>query len=119
MMRVYICGPMRNLPLYNFPAFDEAANRGRAIGLEIVSPADLDRSLGFDEYRDEPSPADLRVMIIRDVVEASKCDAIALLPGWERSSGAAVELALANFLDLLVLDARTFQVMEEWYERSN
>ena len=117
-MRVYITGPMTGLPLFNFPAFDEAATRGRAMGLDIVSPADLDRALGFDEFSGDRSPAERRLMIIQDVVESSKCDAIALLPGWERSSGAAVELALANFLDLLVLDARTFQVMEEWYERA-
>src|SRR5271166_5624299 len=104
MMRAYLAGPMRGLPLYNFPAFDEAADRGRAMGLNIVKPADLDRRLGFDEYKDEPTPAGQRLMIVQDVVEASKGDTIARLPGWERGSGAAVELALANFRDLLVLD---------------
>jgi hypothetical protein len=44
--RVYIAGPMRGIPEFNFPAFDAAA-RGRAMGLEIISPAELDRAHGF------------------------------------------------------------------------
>ena len=34
--------------------------------------------------------------------------AIALLPGWENSSGVAVELSLALFLGKAILDAETF-----------
>lgn len=35
-------------------------------------------------------------------------DAIALLPGWTNSTGAAAELALARWVKLRVLDARDF-----------
>jgi len=108
-IKVYIAGPMRGIPWYNFPAFDEAERRGRELGHAIVSPATLDRELGFDERRDVPTKADLRAMIVRDVVELSKCDAIALLPGWEKSTGVAVELAVARFLSLKVLDAESFE----------
>lgn len=110
--RVYLAGPMRGILEFNFPAFDKAADEAFAQGWLPVSPADLDREMGFDEKRDEPSPADLRTMIIRDVVELSKCDAIALLPGWERSSGVAVELAVAKFLGLQILDAEMFMEKE-------
>ena len=106
--RVYIAGPMRGIPEYNFPAFDRASEAAARFGFIPVSPADLDREMGFNESRDVPTPADLRAMIVRDVVELSKCDAIALLPGWERSSGVAVELAVAKFLGLEILDAEMF-----------
>src|SRR5271168_4519305 len=113
-MKTYIAGPMRNIPLYNFPAFDEAAELGRLLGHQIVSPADLDREMGFDERRDNVSASDLRAMIVRDVVELSKCDAIALLPGWENSSGVRVELAVAEFLSMKVLDAKDFKEHDQW-----
>ncbi len=110
--KLYIAGPMRDLPLYNFPAFDAAAEAAARAGFIPVSPADLDREAGFDERKDVPSPADLRAMIIRDVIELTKCDAIALLTGWAHSSGVAVELAVAKFLGMDVLDARTFEKIE-------
>ena len=117
-MRVYMAGPMHRAALYNFLGLRRASNRGRAMG-NLRSIARPTRpQLGFDECR-RALASRSQVMIIRDVVEASKCDAIALLPGWEGSSGQAGRGvgAGANFLDLLVLDARTFQVMEEWYEQ--
>lgn len=103
---------MRGIPLYNFLAFDEASRRGRELGHDIVSPADLDRILGFDAQSDIPSDHDLRDMIVRDVQALADCHAIALLPGWQRSSGTKVEFAVAKFLDLQILDAETFEPME-------
>ena len=37
----YICGPMRGIPQFNFPAFDEAAELARAQGLIIINPAEI------------------------------------------------------------------------------
>lgn len=48
-MRIYIAGPMRGYPNFNFPAFDEAAARGRALGHEIISPAEIDREKSVKE----------------------------------------------------------------------
>ena len=44
---VYIAGPMRGYAEFNFPAFDEARNRGILLGFQIVSPADMDRERHF------------------------------------------------------------------------
>lgn len=46
--RVYIAGRMRSVPWFNFPAFDAARDRLAELGLEPLSPADMDRLNGFD-----------------------------------------------------------------------
>jgi hypothetical protein len=106
-MRVYLAGPMRNRPLFNFPAFDEAAYRLRSLGHDVVNPADLDRAEGFDPATSVPDDAFLRRALSRDLVAITSCDAIALLPGWQDSEGARLELSLAKMLGLAVLDAET------------
>lgn len=124
-MKIYLAGPMRGYPDFNFPAFDEAAKRGRALGHEIVSPAEMDRSIGFNEkgkdgkvndkgHSAEITPDFMRGCIWRDVDAivgaAGKpgVDAVAMLPGWEKSRGAKGEKGLAEWLGLDVLDATTF-----------
>lgn len=102
-MRIYVAGPMRGFPLYNFPAFDAAAAELRKHGHTVISPAELDRELGFDEATDTATPAFVRLAIARDLKAIATCDAIYLLRGWSKSSGAAVELHLAKFLGLKVL----------------
>lgn len=106
MNRTYLAGPMRGLPLFNFPAFDAAAQALRQTGRHVISPADLDRESGFDEHGNA-SP-DIRACIRRDVLAViDHCDTIALLPGWENSKGCAVEVALGKFLELKFIDALT------------
>lgn len=99
-MRVYIAGPMRGYPEYNFPAFDAAAKDWRRAGHDVVNPAELDRVDGVHEFTDPLPSGFLRDAMRRDLVAICKCDAIVLLPGWEASSGVKVELALAELLKL-------------------
>ena len=40
MTRVYIAGPMTGLPDFNYPAFNAAAAKLRALGLEVLNPAE-------------------------------------------------------------------------------
>jgi uncharacterized protein DUF6378/uncharacterized protein DUF4406 len=111
MRTVYIAGPMRGIPLFNFPAFDEAASRLRSAGWNVLSPAEMDRGIGFDENRDGLEAFDLHAAIERDLGAilslAAPDDAVAMLPGWEKSTGASVERALALWCGLTILDART------------
>lgn len=110
-MKVYIAGPMRGLPDWNFPAFDAAETRWRAAGHQPFSPAQIDRVLQYGPADGSGNGgegrAHLRHMIRLDIECILCADAVALLPGWERSRGAAVELALAQFLGLKVYDAVT------------
>lgn len=109
MYTVYIAGPMRGLPQSNFPAFDRAATILRENEFEVYSPAEHDRQMGYDGERwfdgsDTVSYEDQCEMISWDLATIIwACDAIVLLPGWEKSKGAAVEKALADFLGIDVL----------------
>lgn len=102
-MKIYVAGPMRGYALYNFPAFDRASLKLRKRGHAVVNPAELDRVEGVHEYTD-PLPLNfLRAAMSRDLQAVCTCDAIYLLKGWEKSSGVAVELALAKLLNLKVI----------------
>lgn len=115
MPRVYLAGPMRGYPQFNFPAFDKAASLGRALKWEVISPADMDREHGFDErVHHDFTPGERREFIRRDVeaimsLRAEDGDAIAMLPNWEKSGGARAEYALAKWARLKILDALTFE----------
>src|SRR5438874_2740148 len=97
---------MRGLPGWNFPAFDRAAEVWREAGHQPFSPAQVDRALGYGPDLGESDSA-LRHVMALDLACISHADAIALLPGWEDSAGATVELAFAQFLGLPVYDALT------------
>jgi hypothetical protein len=111
MATIYIAGPMRGYSEYNFPAFDAAAKAWRKAGWTVISPAELDRVAGVHEFTDPLPPGFLRDAMRRDMLAICSCDAIALLPGWEASSGVKVEKTLADFLGLRVLDAMTPEVL--------
>jgi hypothetical protein len=90
--RVYISGPMTGLPDLNFPAFNAAAATLRAQGLDVVNPAEINPD----------GSASWEACMRADIKALCDCDAIALLPGWERSRGAHLELHLAHRLGMQV-----------------
>lgn len=105
---VYLAGPMRGILEYNFPAFRRQAWLLRELGFEVISPHEMDEENGFDPFLDKADDQFLRQAMNRDLSAiCERCTAIALLPGWEKSKGVQVELALARFLDLEVLNALT------------
>lgn len=112
MSKIYVAGPMRGIPFFNFPAFDAARDRLKKFGWEVISPADLDRAIGFDE---KSFPADydwvdlnkigfdINSAVDRDVAAIKSCDAIYMLKGWDDSKGASAEKGLAEWLGKPVL----------------
>jgi hypothetical protein len=90
--RVYISGPMTGLPDLNFPAFNAAAASLRQLGYEVVNPAELnpDHSMPWAQC------------MRADIKALCDCDTIALLPGWENSRGAHLEVHIAHRLDIKV-----------------
>jgi hypothetical protein len=112
---VYISGPMTGYPDFNFPAFDVARDRALGLGWMVISPADMDREAGdVTPGMDTRHPEMVRTFVRRDVdallsLRAEYGDAIALLPGWEKSKGAVAELAVARWLGLTPLNALTFE----------
>ena len=91
-MRVYVSGPMTGKPELNFPAFHTASAWLRAKGLQVVNPAEL--TTNPDATWEECMRVDLQALCT--------CHAIALLPGWEASKGAQLELHVAERLKMTV-----------------
>ena len=89
---------MRGYKNFNFPMFDEAAKNLRSIGWEVFSPAEHDRDSGFDETLNDLTGFDLREAFAWDCARICESDYIVLLPGWEKSTGAAAELAVAKMV---------------------
>lgn len=111
-MRLYISGPMRGYPAFNFPAFRAYANTLRRMGHEVLSPAERDEQNGFDPtgltgWEDLSSLGfDLREALAADCrMICEEADAVVVMPGWEDSKGATAEVALARALGLPILRA--------------
>ena len=85
--RFYLAGPMTGLPLLNFPAFNAEAGRLRALGFDVVNPAEINTDPNASCMRD-------------DIKELVTCDAIILLPGWDKSRGANLEFHIAERLEM-------------------
>lgn len=80
-MRVYLAGPMTGLPNLNFPLFHAETARLRALGFDVVNPAEINC---------DPSDGWAKCMR-KDIAELVTCDAVALLPNWCDSRGATLE----------------------------
>lgn len=76
---------MTGHPQFNRAAFHKAASDLRGRGFDVVSPAELDAT-----------GASWGQMLAQEVVlVAERVDALALLPGWQRSRGARLETFVA------------------------
>jgi uncharacterized protein DUF4406 len=105
-MTVYISGPMRGYHHFNFAAFDEARDTLARWGWEkVVSPADHDREMGFDgtdsaAYHESFPLGDA---LKWDIEQVFAVDALYMLIGWETSTGARAEHAVAVALGKMIL----------------
>lgn len=112
-MHIYVAGPMRGKPEFNFPAFNDAAAWLRSKGHSVFNPAERDNEKhGTDiskgnAHGDEHVAASQHGFSLREALGADmayisgQADAIYMLVGWEASAGARAEWALAQALGLL------------------
>lgn len=96
MPSIYIAGPMTGYFKFNFPAFD-AARDNLERDWNVISPADMDRDLGFDPDDGIVTAEFLRDAMRRDINAVMAVDAVYALKGWEQSKGASAEVALAKW----------------------
>lgn len=91
-MKIYISGPMTGYADWNYPAFHAAAEQLRAAGHEVLSPAEA-----------KPETDGLWADYLRiDLAMVLQADAVAVLPGWECSRGAGLEVYVAQQLSMTV-----------------
>lgn len=114
--KVYLAGAMSNIPYFNFPEFFKAADTLRAQGYEVFSPAEQDIKTYGDFWKscplgshDELLNKEGPIPTYREVLRVDlnwildHAEAIALIPGWEKSKGVKAELALSECLGLEVI----------------
>lgn len=105
-MKLYLAGPMTGIPQFNFPAFAEATAALRALGHEVISPAEQDppevqaAALASPDGRLDANGmiagktwGDILALDVKTV--ADDVEGVVLLPGWQLSRGARLETFVA------------------------
>lgn len=124
--RIYLAGPMRGLPNFNFPRFHAVAKALRMDGHDVFSPAEKDNerhgtdisagnTTGDEKIAAQQHGFNLRDALAMDLDYICKqATTIALLPGWEKSTGAQAEwrTALALGLEIVYLHEEVVRLME-------
>ena len=112
-MRLYLAGPMTGLPDNNYPEFFLKAKALEEVGYQVSNPATIDdvhekEVKGECVYcrteRDHP----WEWYVLRGLAMLSACDAIALLPAWNRSAGTRVEVEFAKGMQIPIGSAFLF-----------
>lgn len=92
--QIYLSGPMTGLPEYNRPAFNAIAEELRSEGKTVFNPAELG----------EPDLIHNRAWYMRKDLEGLlKCDIVYVLPGWDESEGAKLEIEIAKQLEMPII----------------
>jgi len=81
---------------HNYSEFHAAADDLRARGFDVINPA---------EVLDEDTKLPWSTYIREDIGILLGVDCVAVLPGWERSRGAMLEVTIAAALDLPIFEA--------------
>jgi len=93
--RLYLAGPMTGFEDFNFPAFHKMAADLRARGYVAENPAEHGVVEG----------ADWTDYMAYDLTRLGLCAQVAVLPGWENSKGARLEVHIARELGMKVVNA--------------
>jgi len=100
-MGLYLAGPMTGItdeqgnPTHNYPAFHAAAADLRSRGHTVVNPAELHPDT-------ETNPRTWEDYMRADIRALLGTDAVVVIPGWEHSKGARLEVVIAKALGMLV-----------------
>lgn len=112
-MKLYVSGPMRGIPAFNFPAFFDTADRLRAMGHEPLCPAERDLENGFDPtdlsgFENLSSIGlDLREAMLEDCrMICEDAEGVCVLENWRVSKGARAEVGLAHALGLPIVQLK-------------
>ena len=97
-MRFYLSGPITGKPDNNRTEFANAAADLRWLGHTVISPLELDQKSKKDMTWGAYLGRDIQILA------DSKLDGIVLLPGWEKSNGARLELFASMLLKLLTAE---------------
>lgn len=97
---IYISGPMSGYFGLNFESFHAATASLRERGYQVISPAEI-----------KQKATTWAACMRQDIKALMDADKVAVLPGWEKSKGAQIEVKLAQSLGMEIIDAYTFEVI--------
>jgi hypothetical protein len=132
--RLYIVGPMRGRQDFNFPQFFVAEGMLQAAEVLTCNPARVFMADGEISYMDGEakvlhdeasilakntgfSPETAKDFMLYDLEQLSRCDGIAMLPGWETSQGSRVEWEFAKFSGIGISYIYP-ELLAEWLRQS-
>ncbi len=92
-MIVFLSGPMSGYKDFNYPAFQKEAAKLRALGHIVHNPAE------------NPAPpcGTWEGYMRLSIAQLMRCKVVRLLPGWEASRGARIEVRTARDLDMMII----------------
>jgi hypothetical protein len=123
--KVYLAGPMRGIPEFNFPLFLAVGEYlEQEWNFEVFNPAqhDIDRGFDFSGYDGTEDLSDtgfdLRQSLGDDLeFVAREADLVVVLDGWERSKGARAEVATALALGIPVVRYDDLEHTEDAWDK--
>ena len=121
MTVVYLAGPMRGLPRFNEAAFVAVAAALRGLGLEVLSPIEMDGDwsetmTGDQIERGDATGFDMGSAALRCTKAIAAADVVLCLPGWRASRGATAEVAVARWLGRRVAELPEGAPLYAWAE---
>lgn len=115
LKKVYISGPITGIQDSNKPAFEKAEQKLKSLNFEVVNPhklfseeeiLEVERKVNTFEWTSDQAWAHF---MKRDIEALVKCEFVAVLPYWETSRGANVELAIAKAVKMPIVQADSLQ----------
>lgn len=104
--RIYISGPMTNVPNLNLLTFENMASHLRTLGFLPIIP----------HVNGLPITSSYNAHLVRDIETLLSCDGVVLLQGWNKSRGALIEAFVADQMQIpLFYEGKTYeQDMIDW-----
>jgi hypothetical protein len=106
---IYIAGPMTGYPNLNHELFNDTAEAFEDGGWEVFNPAEADLAEYGSVEETEKAMTEDNQAVMRNLLSTDlawiceRANAIAMLPGWERSLGARAEHATAVALGIEII----------------
>ena len=113
-MKIYIAGPMSGKEDWNFPAFFETETQLKMLGHEVINPArndgeNVEAALISAGSPERPNNS-WSYYMKRDLPNVLSVDAVCVLPGWQSSKGASLEVYVAEEVGIPLLILREGQL---------
>lgn len=104
---IYLSGPMSDIIDYNRTEFIKYADKYRNLGFKVISPIEIDTQFNQEDTYENYLRRDIRALLNDEITR------MYLLPGWQKSKGANLEVHLAKMFKIPIYDTQTDMLFEE------